>query len=100
MALITLKFNVCKLETSYLLNSEVTDLKGRVKKCIPALWYSCRFLAPLKCDQDHYQTVQVFEGVHGGKKLSLARGVERHRRAGRCCIGVVVVTNLAKSNSQ
>jgi len=58
------------------------------------------FLSLLGTSQDQYQTVQVFEGVHGGNFLSLARGVERHRRAGRCYIGVVVVTNLAKSNSQ
>ena len=39
-----LKFNICHLETSYLANNNVTDLKSRVDKYIsPALLYACRF---------------------------------------------------------
>ena len=39
-----LKFNICNLETSYLANEDVTDLKSRVDKHIPpALLYACRF---------------------------------------------------------
>ena len=39
-----LKFNICKLETSYLANKDVTDLKSRVDEYIPpALLYACRF---------------------------------------------------------
>jgi len=35
-------FNTCQLETSYLPNSEVTDLDWRVHECIPAhLSYAC-----------------------------------------------------------
>ena len=38
------KFNICKLETSYLANDEVEDLKTRVDEHIPpALLYACRF---------------------------------------------------------
>jgi len=41
-----LHFNMCRLETSYLLNSEVQDLQERIEKYIPAaLSYSCRFWA-------------------------------------------------------
>ena len=41
-----LHFNMCGLETSYRLNSEVRDLKERIEKYIPvALSYSCRFWA-------------------------------------------------------
>ena len=39
-----LHFNMCGLETSYHLNSEVVDLGDRIEKYIhPALLYSCRF---------------------------------------------------------
>ncbi len=39
-----LKFNICKLESSYLANKDVRDLKSRVDKYIsPALLYACRF---------------------------------------------------------
>jgi hypothetical protein len=39
-----LKFNICKLETSYLANDDVEDLTTRVNEHIPpALLYACRF---------------------------------------------------------
>jgi hypothetical protein len=39
-----LKFNICKLETSYLANNDVEDLNIRVDQHIPpALLYACRF---------------------------------------------------------
>ena len=39
-----LKFNICKLETSYLANYDVGDLNTRVDQHIsPALLYACRF---------------------------------------------------------
>jgi len=41
-----LHFNICKLETSYIYNSEVADLEKRVEENIPPhLLYSCRFWA-------------------------------------------------------
>ena len=39
-----LKFNICGLETSYYLNSEISDLERRVGEAIPSsLLYSCQF---------------------------------------------------------
>ncbi len=39
-----LKFNICNLESSYLANKDVKDLRSRVDKHIPpALLYACRF---------------------------------------------------------
>jgi hypothetical protein len=39
-----LKFNICRLETSYLANDDVEDLDTRVDRHIPpALLYACRF---------------------------------------------------------
>jgi hypothetical protein len=39
-----LKFNICKLETSYLANGDVKDLNTRIDQHIPpALLYACRF---------------------------------------------------------
>jgi hypothetical protein len=39
-----LKFNICKLETSYLANDDVVDLNTRVDHHVPpALSYACRF---------------------------------------------------------
>ena len=41
-----LRFNICELETSYWLNSDVPDLRDRIERCIPpALSYSCLFWA-------------------------------------------------------
>ena len=41
-----LHFNICELETSYLLNAEVVDLDERVKENIsPHLLYACQFWA-------------------------------------------------------
>ena len=38
-----LNFNICDLETSYRLNSQVPDLKERLKEAIPThLFYACR----------------------------------------------------------
>ena len=60
-----LKFNICKLERSYLLKSEVPDLEERIKKSIsPALWYSCRFWAEhlahvSKFDRDLFSCLRV-----------------------------------------
>ena len=39
-----LEFNICRLSSSYIPNSEISDLDDRVKKCIAVeLGYSCRF---------------------------------------------------------
>ena len=39
-----LQFNICQLSTSYLPNSQISDLEERIKKYIsPELSYSCRF---------------------------------------------------------
>jgi NACHT domain len=41
-----LRFNICELESSYVRNSDVSDLQSRVKKHIPRhLFYSSRFWA-------------------------------------------------------
>ncbi|KIL61187.1 hypothetical protein M378DRAFT_82839, partial [Amanita muscaria Koide BX008] len=41
-----LRFNICRLESSYIRNSEVSDMAQRIKLYIsPQLSYSCRFLA-------------------------------------------------------
>ena len=41
-----LRFNICGLETSYVLNAEITDLDKRIEKNIsPHLRYACRFWA-------------------------------------------------------
>ncbi|THG93876.1 hypothetical protein EW026_g7475 [Hermanssonia centrifuga] len=41
-----LRFNICKLESSYMLNDEIPDLQKRIDENIPShLSYSCRFWA-------------------------------------------------------
>jgi hypothetical protein len=58
-----LKFNICKLETSYLANDDVEDLHTRVDQHIPpALLYSCRYW------DNHLK--------HTGFKIDLFRKVE------------------------
>jgi len=58
-----LHFNICKLETSYISNSEVADLEKRVEENIPPhLLYSCQFWAThlrgAAFDQDLAQLVR------------------------------------------
>jgi hypothetical protein len=60
-----LQFNICELETSYLANKNVTDLKSRVDKHIPpALLYACRFwanhLEDIGFETDLYGKLQTF----------------------------------------
>ena len=58
MLLAGLKFNICKLETSYLANKDVTDLKARVDEYIPhALLYACRFW------DDHLEHIDFETGL-------------------------------------
>ena len=53
-----LKFNICQLETSYLANKDVDDLKTRVDKYIPpVLLYACRFW------DDHLEHVGFESGL-------------------------------------
>jgi hypothetical protein len=61
MLLNGLKFNICQLETSYLANKDVVDLKTRIDKYIPpALLYACRFW------DDHLEQI-AFETALFGK---------------------------------
>jgi hypothetical protein len=49
-----LRFNICQLETSHILNVDVPDLASRIEKLIPThLSYSCRFWS------DHLQTAKI-----------------------------------------
>jgi hypothetical protein len=55
-----LKFNICKLETSYLANDDVEDLDTRVDEHIPpALLYACRFW------DDHLKHTDFKMGLSG-----------------------------------
>jgi len=60
-----LKFNICKLESSYLANNDVRDLKSRIAKHIPpALLYACRFwddhLKHLYFETDLFRKLRTF----------------------------------------
>ena len=61
----SLKFNICNLETSYLANKDVADLKSRVDKHISsALLYACRFwddhLEHIDFETDLYRKLETF----------------------------------------
>jgi hypothetical protein len=61
----SLRFNICDLETSYLSNKDVVDLKSRVDKHIPpALSYACRFwddhLEHIGFETDLYGKLRTF----------------------------------------
>jgi hypothetical protein len=50
-----LRFNICRLESSYLRNSEISDLAERIAIFIPSrLSYSCRFWVAHLCDAMTY----------------------------------------------
>ncbi len=60
-----LKFNICNLESSYLANSDVHDLKSRIAKYItPALLYACRYwddhLKHLEFETDLFDKLRAF----------------------------------------
>jgi hypothetical protein len=60
-----LKFNICGLNSSYLRNSEVSDLASRVESCIhPELSYSCLFWTEHLSGSEHndklYSGIQDF----------------------------------------
>jgi len=63
-----LKFNICKLESSYLPNKGISDLQPRINEHIPpALLYSCHYwndhLGRLWFEQDLFAKIQsLFEG--------------------------------------
>ncbi len=55
-----LKFNICNLESSYLANKDIKDLKSRVDKHIPpALLYACRFW------DDHLEHIDLETDLFG-----------------------------------
>ncbi|KAG8687073.1 hypothetical protein FRC11_007855, partial [Ceratobasidium sp. 423] len=58
-----LRFNICRIESSFFLDEEISDLKERVDDVVsPELWYACRFWA------DHLSQAgassSLFEMVH------------------------------------
>ncbi len=60
-----LKFNICNLESSYLANSDVQDLKSRIAEHIPpALLYACRYwddhLKHLEFETDLFDKLRAF----------------------------------------
>ena len=60
-----LKFNICNLESSYLANSDVQDLKSRIAEYIPpALSYACRYwddhLKHLEFETDLFDKLRAF----------------------------------------
>jgi hypothetical protein len=60
-----LKFNICNLETSYLANKDVADLKSRIDEHIPpALFYACLFwddhLEHIGFETDLYGKLRTF----------------------------------------
>src|SRR6266704_588518 len=65
LVLYDLKFNICNLESSYLANSDVQDLKSRIAEHIPpALLYACRYwddhLKHLKFETDLFDKLRAF----------------------------------------
>ncbi|KIO01869.1 hypothetical protein M404DRAFT_149210 [Pisolithus tinctorius Marx 270] len=66
-----LRFNICGLESSYLSNSEVAGLEGRINENIPPhLSYSCRFWAQhLERTAFDWGIAKLVEGVLGSEKL-------------------------------
>ncbi len=78
-----LKFNICKLETSYLANKDIEDLNTRVDQHIPpALLYACRFwddhLKHTDFKMDLFRKVETFfkeKFLFWLEALSLSRNI-------------------------
>ena len=67
----SLRFNICRLETSYLPNSKVVDLENRIIKNIPSyLLYACQFWAMhLQDGRFDIELAQSVSGFVTGEKL-------------------------------
>jgi hypothetical protein len=80
-----LKFNICELETSYVFNNNIVDLRSRVVECIPThLSYACcywvdhlRHILPIKQWLDHLYTFMQHFFLFWLEALSLICKVER-----------------------
>jgi len=81
-----LHFNICCLETLYVKNSQVTDLRARVKQCIlPHLSYACRFwgrhftqITTSNFMHDHRSRLQIFlpqKSLYWLEALSLIQSI-------------------------
>ncbi|KAG6332061.1 hypothetical protein ID866_7028 [Astraeus odoratus] len=66
-----LQFNICKLDTSYLCNSEVTDLVERIGTNISChLSYSCQFwMKHLKSTEFSSELAMQIQGILGSEKV-------------------------------
>jgi hypothetical protein len=81
-----LQFNICQLSTSYLRNSEVSDLGERIKKYIsPELSYACRFWT------DHLQYAQF--------DLALAEAIQAFFNHEQLLFWLEVLSLLKKINT-
>ena len=102
-----LEFNICKLETSYVIHDEIPDLKERANENISVhLQYACRFWTEhlKKCDFDYEiaQEVEYFminEFLYWLEVMSVLREVNRVAQRLRSVITwskVSVITKPAK----
>ena len=81
-----LQFNICRLPTSYLPNSEISDLDDRIKQYIsPELSYACRFWT------DHLQ--------HAEFDLALAKAIQAFFNHKRLLFWLEVLSLVKKMNS-
>ncbi|KAG6329632.1 hypothetical protein ID866_9457 [Astraeus odoratus] len=64
-------FNICKLKSSYLCNSEVVDMEERIKDKIPPhLSYSCQFwMKHLQCTPFTTDLALQVESILGGERI-------------------------------
>ena len=88
-----LKFNICRLPTSYARNSEVTDLAKRIEQNISShLLYSCRFWANhLQESVFDSDLAQCLKGLVTGEKILFwleVLGICRCIREARCALGL------------
>jgi hypothetical protein len=81
-----LQFNICQLPTSYLPNSEISDLNKRIKQYISAeLSYACRFWT------DHLQYAQF--------DLALAKAIQAFFNHERLLFWLEILSLLKKINT-
>jgi hypothetical protein len=97
-----LKFNICGLNSSYLRNSEVSDLASRVESCIhPELSYSCLFWTEHLSESEHndelYSGIQDFldnRFLYWLEVLSLCRRMNQSSGILKLLIDWMVVSDI------
>jgi len=94
-------FNICKLETSYHLNSDLLDLDRRIEEHSfgSVIFLSLLVRTPCTCVRIRCRLARVYCNINEEDIPVLAGGAKLEGRNGYSCDGIVETENVAGSNA-